>query len=70
MFSGCGIPELHSSHPLFPYGAVLQQKPIPITEIAVSQSQKEQHEIPICKYHWTTLKSAYFWLCLKHHLKG
>ena len=67
MFSG-GIPELHSSHPLLPYGAVLQQKPVPITETAVSQ--REQHEILICKYHWTTLKRAHFWLCLKHHWKG
>lgn len=70
MFSGSGIPELHSSHPLLLYGAVLQQKPIPITETGVSQSQREQRKNLICKYHWTTLKWAHFWLCLKHHLKG
>lgn len=42
MFSGSGIPELHSTYPLLLYGAVLQQKPIPITETAVSQ--RERHD--------------------------
>lgn len=61
MFSGSGIPELHSSHLLLPYSAVLQQKPVPTTETGVSQSWRE---------HWTALKWAHFWPCLKHHLKG
>lgn len=70
MFSGSGISELHNSHLLLLYGAVLQQKPIPVTETGVSQSWREQRKILICKYHWTTLKWAHFWLCLKHNLKG
>lgn len=70
MFSGSGIPELHSSHSLLSYGTVLPREPAPVTWTGVSQNQRAQHKIPGCKYHWTTLKWAHFWLCLKHPLKG
>lgn len=70
MFSSSGIPELHSSHPLLSYGAVLPQERAPVTWTGVSRSQRAQHKIPGCKYHWTILKWAHFWLCLKHPLKG
>lgn len=70
MFSGSGTPELHSSRPLLSYGAALPQEPAPVTWTGVSQSQRAQQKIPGCKYHWTTLKWAHFWLCLKHPLKG
>lgn len=70
MCSGNNIPELPSFYPVLLHAVVLPQKPVPRTEFGVSQSQREQNEILICKYHWTTLKWSHFWLCLKHHLKG